>query len=947
MLKKNSFIFYLVIFFTAMASLANAGIEQAYSEKSKQSKKNKKTKKLKEYNKKFNDEYTIFGMDYFQLPREKINSRVKFNKKNKKATKKNVPFTVEGESAENNTVDFNILEGLSDKVINSDRYLLGVNDTILLKYWSETEPPTETKLKVDYKGSVNIPITGKVLTVRGMNLQQAERSIKQELSQALNRPEITLTLSEIRSIHVTIMGESYLPGNYDVPSTTTLYNLLYATGGVNINGTLRDIHIKRTGNDTIHFDFYKFLIEGDCSQDIPLNPGDIIYIPPCKNRVLIKGEVVRPGFFELGENNNIKELLWCCRGIKSTANANNIHIESVVPYKERTVKDIDITKDRDYGLYPVYDNDTVEVRSVHKKVMNQVSIEGAVKIPGKYEFTEGITLEDIINRAGGLLEDAYLDRCELIHKNKDGSEALEIVDLRKLLADKGKHKVLNPLDSVLIYKQKDLKWQGERFVKITGAVKKPGTYYRPDNMTLEDLVNRAGGVLPEGYLRNVFLQRYNQDGTFGELVRCNLEQVQKSKGSKHTLLRDRDEVNIQRLDEIQFTPEEEVSIYGAVQKPGSYPCGSIMPLQSLVQLAGGFLPEASDEVEVARSNYYRKLNHTGNTHKIDKYKTIDIINGSVNCYILKGDVVTVSKLNVIQKRPEIVYIEGRVKKPGPYPLKSNYETLSSVIYRAGGLMNDAFLSGARLYRSARPEGEEFKSNVVNKIIDLYKIIQLNEYKRLTAEMQLKFYKITGENSNSGASETKADSLIGKELSMLKKTNKSFNKKEDNSSSYQLNLNNLNLVTPAREFDYGNLHPSPNLNINISGALRNPGSKDDIILKNNDKIIVPEVPSSINIIGSVVVPSTILFKEGYNVEYYVNRSGGCCDDANKGQIVVIRSNGVVDKANFRTKIYLGDTIFVPNLVMPIAIEEKSEKFNKFLDNFTNLAFSFLLVRSIVK
>ncbi|HZH98969.1 MAG TPA: polysaccharide biosynthesis/export family protein, partial [Fimbriimonadaceae bacterium] len=174
-------------------------------------------------------------------------------------------------------------------VPSPERYQLGPGDTLTIRYWSPTEEPRDIDVRIDPAGRINLPVTGENIVLRGQTLVQAEALLRRALARTLRDASLTVSLRELRTMSIVVLGEAYMAGSYQVPAVVTLFNALYMFGGPTMNGSLRRIELRRTDGTRRTFDLYQFLVFGDASQDVPLQPGDVIYIPPVDSRVTVKG----------------------------------------------------------------------------------------------------------------------------------------------------------------------------------------------------------------------------------------------------------------------------------------------------------------------------------------------------------------------------------------------------------------------------------------------------------------------------------------------------------------------------------------------------------------------------------------------------------------------------------------------------------------------------------
>jgi len=473
-----------------------------------------------------------------------------------------------------------------------ERYQLGPGDVIVLRYWSPTLEVQEAEIKVDPQGEVVLPM-GTKLSVRGQTLAQFERMARGHMARMFRNVQISVALQALRQMLVNINGEAYAPGSYLVPVTATLFNVLYAAGGPNDRGTLRDIHLKR-GQKVYHIDFYRYLLKGDGSQDMELQPGDTIFIPLVEASISVAGELKRPAIFELKGGERLQDVLAMAGGLPPTAAKHRVVIDTVQPNTERILVDVDLSSGDPEKSNPlIHDGDYVQVFDLRPQRMNLVNIEGPVARPGSYALREGMTVADLVEGAEGLLGDAYPDRADIYRLENDEKLKLLSFNLQKALERDPAHNLkLMRWDRVIIYSQREVVRRSvAQIVRIQGAVLKPGIYERPEGMRLRDLLLAAGGPMKTAHPQ-IEIARAGKDKTI-QLLTASLESVWPQGDDKENiLLEDGDQVMVHEQGEFMEAPMM-VQIKGAVKVPGSYALRSREDrLSDLIERAGGLREDA-------------------------------------------------------------------------------------------------------------------------------------------------------------------------------------------------------------------------------------------------------------------------------------------------------------------------------------------------------------------
>lgn len=566
-----------------------------------------------------------------------------------------------------------------------DRYQLGPGDLLNLRFWSPTMDAKDIDARVDARGSIVLTGIGSRFTVRGQTLAQAEASIRTVLSRQIRDVQLAVTLKELRSMPISVIGDAFLPGSYQVPSVATLFNTLYAVGGPAANGSLRRIELRRTDGSRRVLDLYRFLVNGEAQQDVPLQPGDTIFIPPAGTRVAVTGEVYRPAGYELLPTERLRDALKYAGGIKPSGITQRVSIEQNDPSVGRKQVDIDVTVATNNP--PVYNDDLIEVTSVRPIITNAINLVGPVDQPGRFEWYSGMRVRNLIEKARGLLKEAYPLRADIFRQNDDGSSTLLTFNPSKALSGDPKDNVLlERLDKVVIYSYADVEWLGDRKVVSEGALLKPGTKYRSDNMNVYDLILQSGGLGPDAYMDQAFLQRINKDGTNGPLLKLDLKKVAQNDPSANVMLQDRDHLRVLSVREARYVPDETVELIGSALRPGQYPLATGLTIRDLIAQAGYLKPDAT-----LNPAFLQRTNLDGTVGPLLYIDLTKAMAGdpSQNYVLQSRDKLTIYNKEQSQYRePQVVNISGSVQRPGQFP-RSEGMKLFDLIALSGGFLPTA------------------------------------------------------------------------------------------------------------------------------------------------------------------------------------------------------------------------------------------------------------------
>ncbi|HEY3780266.1 MAG TPA: SLBB domain-containing protein [Fimbriimonadaceae bacterium] len=807
-----------------------------------------------------------------------------------------------------------------------DRYQLGPGDMLTVKISSPTVETQDFDIKLDTQGMVTIPADNVRLVLRGKTLADAEKLLKARIREVLKGAELTLSLKELRTMTVTIAGDAYLPGEYQMPAVATLFNTLYVCGGPSDNGSLRKIELRHNDGTKQTFDLYDYLVAGKKTLDVPLQPGDVIWFAPAQNRIKIKGEVPRPAVYESLPTDSLKELVSYAGGPKATGVAQRVYVETEDPGHGHVIKDVDLTNPQ--GPVKVFDGDTATVLSIREDPLNDLTLNGDVDQPGTYQFVGGETVADLIGKARGLRPDAYTTRADLLRLNPDKSTTLIPIDLPKALArDPGANVVLMPHDTLKVYAISDTQWMDVRQVTAEGDVQKPQVYSRHDGERVSDLILESGGLMPDAFTDFAYLKRTNPDGTEGPVVKVSLKRLIAGDASQNLPLQNKDIFTVQSLTEAHYVPDESVSILGAIQAPGNYANHSNMTLADLLQEAGGTLPNVGSHVEITHARV------PDGSPRI-KFPVADVLAGGPSArYVMQdGDLVTFpADYRIDLEGPRKVIIIGEVARPGAYAVSRN-DHIADVVARAGGLEPDAFSAGAQFYRDPTKLVTETQSILTPRLQSVFALVTADEYTRALAASAVTKAQFFSTLNTAGT---------GIPIPGLGATTTG-----GSSTPVPAAVWDTPSVTPARPLTAEDLTPVGNISIRLNTALARPKSSDNLLVADGDIIVVPRTPTTVSVIGAVVVPSAIKFVPGHNVNYFIDRAGGFVLDSAKDSVIIIRAGGLVQKARNSTIVNLGDQIYVPSAVTAVKFSNKLAETAELTKNITAAAIIFAILHAIL-
>lgn len=465
-------------------------------------------------------------------------------------------------------------------------YILGPGDVVFVDIYGQSEQYYEATVNPD--GFVLLDNIGPV-SVSGKTIEESTGIIKSRVSRFYpglsgSNPNtfLQVTLGNVRTIKVHILGEVRLPGTFTLSAFSTAFNALYAAGGPNENGTMRAIKLIRNNKPIAEIDVYDLLINGTANLDLQLQDQDVLLVSPFQSRVKIKGEVKRPMTFEIGMEDTFEKLLSYAGGFTDLAFKDRVAISRITG-NQRSVSDV---YQNQFGMFILKGGDEITVNRILDRYSNRVQIKGAVYREGTFALTEGLTLSQLVKNAEGLRGDAYTERTSILRTKADLSSEMIEVNLKEVLAGTAPDVVLKREDVIRISSIYDI--QNERYVQILGEVKKPGTYPYSESMKIEELIILAGGFQESANSQDIEIARRLEDSDLGTLSDIIPSRVNPdlSISSDSPSLQPFDQVIVRKR--ANFTMQKLVAVEGQVNSPGIFAIqNSVERISDLINRAGG------------------------------------------------------------------------------------------------------------------------------------------------------------------------------------------------------------------------------------------------------------------------------------------------------------------------------------------------------------------------
>lgn len=589
-------------------------------------------------------------------------------------------------------------------------YVIGPGDEIIIDIWGTSE--ATIKKVVSAEGRINITQIGPV-QLSGLTIDQATGKLKKVLSQKYTiqgqgeESGISVTLGNVRSIKVNVLGEVNIPGTYRLSSLSTVFNALYMAGGVTGIGSLRNVRVVRAGKTLCTLDLYDYLFDGNGKNNVSLTDDDAIIVPPYTSIVSIDGGVKRPMKYEMLPDEPVSEILRFAGGFASDANTK----ELVVTRRDGDSGLAILVPCDNFGSFGLMDGDVVSV-NVNQITLyeNSVGIKGSVLRPGQYALGNEIaTVRQLVNHAGGLLDDAFMPRAQIVREKPDRSLEILSIAIGAIMDGTEPDVMLKRNDILTVSNLNQIERKGN--VEITGYVNNPGSFTYNEGMEIEDLILLAGG-LQEGastlraeVSRRIDVSDSNEaQDTLARLFMFTIQDGLYTEGRPEFSLQPNDIVSIRKSP--TYVPQKQVRISGEVTFPGYYTLETANErLSDLMRRAGGATPNAF----VAGALLKRRVTEAEKDADIDLLAIAGNQADSLNIMKMDADVYNVGiDLDKALARPgsdyDVVLGEGdelivpplvnTVKIRGEvfYPNSVNYMPGMSVkdyIRQAGGFSNDA------------------------------------------------------------------------------------------------------------------------------------------------------------------------------------------------------------------------------------------------------------------
>ncbi|HCM1063008.1 TPA: SLBB domain-containing protein [Vibrio parahaemolyticus] len=749
---------------------------------------------------------------------------------------------------------------ISDVPVPAD-YTVGAGDEIVIQLFGKEN--TTHRLRVNRAGIINFPSLGPV-QVAGMTFSDVRDSLNQRVKEQMLGVRSDISLGEMRTMQVFVMGDAYKPGAYTVSALTTISQAIYYSGGFSESGALRNVQLKRNGRVIRKLDMYDLLLKGDARNDIRLLPGDVVFIGALGNTISIDGEVNRPAIYEIKPGETYKQAIQMAGGFTANAYSDQIEVKRYAAKGARDALTLNFSQSHDQQT-KVKDGDVVNVLKKNEELTRYVQIEGDVRHPGFIEWKSGLRIADLFQSVdtsfNSTADVSYAVVVREINPQRD-IEVYQVNLANAILSPTSKDNLkLNSRDRVLVFNRfnnEDLDTLADQeTVTKAKTLEQAQLQAQQEQLKEQEVMSSSVAVSSATSLEKKTKQpKIVFRGK--EITKDDFEALKQN--TRRTLLAPV-LLQLQQQSRLGLAPQI-AEVFGEVKHPGRYPITPRMTISTLIEAAGGLTYNAfTINAELART----VINSKDERASID-VERIDLRQAIKGSTADDAVIVGRDRLNILEK-PNVklqstVTLQGEVRFPGTYTVRQG-ETLGELLERAGGLTEFAHPQGAIFTREA---------------LRLQEQKLLNQY---AADMRAETAKKT----------FRADSNMGSVISDPDKTLKFV---EEASRSKALGR----------------------MVVQLNRILKDERSAD-FMLEDGDFLFVPTFRNTVSIMGEVQVPITYLLDNKLDVDDYLNKAGGAKKQADEDRIFVVRADGSVYKptsgywfGNNHEELKAGDTIVVP-------------------------------------
>ena len=590
-------------------------------------------------------------------------------------------------------------------------YILAPGDELRITVFGDNN--LEFVSKIDLNGNISFPNLG-VFFAAGNSFATVKNRLKiflgkyySGLLSSPNRTFLDVSLTQIRPVKVSVLGNVTTPGPHLVNGLATVLNALYASGGISTSGTLRDVKVYRNNKLIKTIDLYDYITQGNIDQDIRLANNDVLFVGPRISAVTLKGKVRTAAIYEIKEGETLEDLFKYSGGLSAVASTNAVNVSRIKPFKDRNqelvfdrfLTTVNYSNQNSKG-FVLTDGDVVNVQEILTKQKNKVFIEGNVNAPGSYALDIYKDLKTLINTgAKGVSINTYFQKLDINSEDSQGNLSFKTYNLSSVLNDKVTV-ALQENDRIKIYSLEEVR--GEQKVTISGFVSEPKTVFWSEKLSIFDLIFQSVSYNELEFQSKVLTSRLDLKRFDEQTGLYNLSQysIDKLEDLKTTYLMPKDEVVLYTKSVSEdITPT--IRVLGKVANSGEFSLGNSMYVEDAILMAGGFLNDA-EKTYVNINRLDRDL-ETGSYSKLETYQVdmdylLGITKTPSNPFILQNkDIVTVFAPIRAFEQP-VISVRGEVKYPQNIVLDNDQVSMKKIIDLVGGFTTNSNIKSSYIVR---------------------------------------------------------------------------------------------------------------------------------------------------------------------------------------------------------------------------------------------------------
>ena len=590
-------------------------------------------------------------------------------------------------------------------------YILAPGDELRITVFGDNN--LEFVSKIDLNGNISFPNLG-VFFAAGNSFATVKNRLKVFLGKyysgllsSPNRTFLDVSLTQIRPVKVSVLGNVTTPGPHLVNGMATVLNALYASGGISTSGTLRDVKVYRNNKLIKSIDLYDYITQGNIDQDIRLSNNDVLFVGPRISSVTLQGEVKKAAIYEIKDGETLEDLFKYSGGLSAVASTNAVNVSRIKPFKDRNqelvfdrfLTTVNYSNQNSKG-FVITDGDVVTVQEILTKQKNRVFIEGNVNAPGSYALDIYKDLKTLINTgAKGVSINTYFQKLDINSEDSQGNLSFKTYNLSSVLNDKVTV-ALQENDRIKIYSLEEVR--GEQKVTISGFVSEPKTVFWSENLSIFDLIFQSVSYDELEFQSKVLTSRLDLKRFDEQTGLYNLSQysIDKLEDLKTTYLMPKDEV-VLYTKSVSEDIAPTFRVLGRVTNSGEYSLAESMYVEDAILMAGGFLEDA--EKTYVNINRLDRDIETGSYSKLETYQVdmdylLGITKTPSNPFILQNkDIVTVFAPIRAFEQP-VISVRGEVKYPQNIVLDNDQVSMKKIIDLAGGFTTNSNIRSSYIVR---------------------------------------------------------------------------------------------------------------------------------------------------------------------------------------------------------------------------------------------------------